>query len=580
MRLTKEAGFKRIYIVAQQDTASSWQIGSPDFPVPGKKHYYLESLLNLGDPWFQFITAAKRHGLEVYIRFKPYESGGVYSVPENRKTFLPYNTIEQLGGPGYGYPDFIYRHPEMRVKRLNYRKNTASITAVEFAWIAEEVPCRGDGGIIKTIGGSIEQTSVEHPQLYYSNDNRHYHMLDIPYREFIEKRMITKADGTGDALFDTPKRCRVIRFENLSLPDNASYLALRYGNNPNLKTIAFTMTKLYSGETELEYTASTIPRHRPMLLDDMSWTAYDGFDFRKDGFEFESIENIFWGEGWSSPIEGIGVARGKMEYMKGILCEGYPEVREYWLGRIRDFVNMGADGVNIRFRCHSGSVVDFASYGGNEPLLKRYRERCGTDCPIEAEKMMRVRGSYFMEFYEAAAEKLHADGKRIECDLQGDFCNPHLDFDFNHSGFWTLPKILPDWEKMIELSDHVTLDDFNFGRYSPEYASKIKDFAAQKGKSLHVHCYLQQGMDLNPEFLAGVQADSRITGIDIYEMVCVTNPDRPPEDRRGYFEVTPDGRIIINETIAERIFPLLNEAVAPGETCNIYLNSKGKEKKK
>lgn len=558
MRLTKEAGFKKIYLVAQQDNASAWQKDHPTVLPDGVPHYEFESFLNLGDPWFQYIRMAKKHGLEVIIRFKPYESGGAFSMPSDRRPYFPYNTLEQLGGKGYGYPDFIHRHPEMRVRRLNYRKEDRPVTSVEFVFFGESVRIRsGDQG--RMITCPLPETLHEPftgMELYYSVTNGKYTRLDVPCREFTEKRLIQKMDGSGNLLFNEPKLCRILQYENLRLPENAGYLAFRCASPEKFFTLPYTMMKLYSKGEEIDSTTCLIPRHKPFLMDNLEYIGDGPLDFRKNGFEFESIESVFRGDGMASPLEGIGLARGKMEYMKGILCEGYPEVRQYWLRRIREFIDMGVDGISIRFRCHSGSVLDFASYGGNEVLLEQYRKRYGSTDRIDGEKMMRVRGEFFLEFYEAASKMLHAAGKTIECDAQADFCNPHMDHDYNHVGFWTMPKIIPDYRKLTDLSDRMSLDDFNFGVYDPGCGAPLKEYAAASGKPFQVHCYLQQGNDLNPEFLAAVDADPRITGIEIYEMVCNRiggYQGYGKQELRGYFSVAADGSVEVNRATVDAL---------------------------
>lgn len=546
MRLIRQMGIRKIYLVAQQDTSSAWQKDHPSIYPPESKHYVMPSVLNLGDPWFQYVRLAKEEGLEVIIRYKLYESGGAFSLPDDVKPLLPYNLLPEVGGNGYGYPDFIYRHPQFRVKRLNHHPESRPITAAEFVFLAEPVDVRSIRNGEK-IHLDCSPESFEGLDFRYSIHNGPYTHLDVTPRIFTEPRIITRIDGSGEPLFPKPVLCQVLRFENLSLPENAGYVALRYDNPEKHFTLPFTMMKLYSGTEEITCTATHIPRHKPMLLDNMTFIGDGPLDFTRNGFEFDSIESIFWGDGVFNYDLGIGLARGKMEYMKGALCEAYPEVRDYWLRRIKTFIDMGADGISIRFRCHSCSNLDFAQFGGNAPLLERYRQLHGETDKIDPAKMMAVRGSFFLEFYEQARQLLHANGKTLECDAQADFCNPHFDIDYNHVGFWPMPKILPDWKRLIELSDTVTLNDYNHTRYTPEQGAPMKEYAASLGKKMQLHCYLQQGDDFNEEFLKGVQADPRITGIELYEMV------DPPAHGRGVFRVDEDSAVHVNPSIIERL---------------------------
>ena len=114
MRLTRQMGIRKIYLVAQQDTSSAWQKDHPTITPKGIRHYVMQSVLTLGDPWRQYIRLAKEAGLEVIVRYKPYETGGSFSLPDDVKPLLPYNLLPEVGGNGYGYPDFIYRNPHLR----------------------------------------------------------------------------------------------------------------------------------------------------------------------------------------------------------------------------------------------------------------------------------------------------------------------------------------------------------------------------------------------------------------------------------------------------------------------------------
>ena len=51
------------------------------------------------------------------------------------------------------------------------------------------------------------------------------------------------------------------------------------------------------------------------------------------------------------------------------------------------------------------------------------------------------------------------------------------------------------------------------------FCSRAFTAKQEKEKPLWVHCYLQQGHDLNKEFIKDVSKDSRITGLMLYEVV-------------------------------------------------------------
>ena len=244
-------------------------------------------------------------------------------------------------------------------------------------------------------------------------------------------------------------------------------------------------------------------------------------DFDQWGFEFDWYGGGIWfGEGWhNESVYGIG--RGKIMTMKGTHCEAYPEVRDYWLDQIETLIAMGYDGVDIRLQNHSGMVSDIASFGFNPPLIERYRESYGTD-PTGEEfdplKMMAVRGQFFQEFLEDAAALLHQNGRTLQIHLRHAHQEPRFSADFNELGFWAMPKIwLEDWKGVVDLADEVTIKDYYWGKYDPDKAREIKEYARSKGKPVWIHNYIGQGDGIRKDFIGAVDRDPNISGILLYE---------------------------------------------------------------
>lgn len=89
----------------------------------------------------------------------------------------------------------------------------------------------------------------------------------------------------------------------------------------------------------------------------------------------------------------------------------------------------------------------------------------------------------------------------------------------------------------LVLDDHATLYTiphsmikYYHNHYRPEMASQIKTYAKDQGKRVWVHCYIQQGRELNDAFFDAVEADDRIGGILLYEvadaLILATGPQR------------------------------------------------------
>ena len=207
--------------------------------------------------------------------------------------------------------------------------------------------------------------------------------------------------------------------------------------------------------------------------------------------------------------------------MKGTPCEACGEVRAYWLDWIDKCIEMGFDGIDLRLQNHSGMVSDYFSFGYNDEIVERYKEKFNADIlKDEAEplKIMETRGEFFTEFIEKASEKIHKENRKLQVHLRHCHEKPELSHLLNELGFWAMPKIwLKDWKKIIDLSDEMTLKDYHSNKYDPDKASKIKEYAGGQDKRVWVHCYVGQGKELNHDFFSDVENDAAAGGILLYE---------------------------------------------------------------
>ncbi|MNI20738.1 hypothetical protein D3C73_742310 [compost metagenome] len=278
--------------------------------------------------------------------------------------------------------------------------------------------------------------------------------------------------------------------------------------------------------------------------------------FTSNGFEFEWYGSGGWGHGWMrSPVYGI--ARGKMQYLKGTHCEAYPEVRAYWLEQVDKLLALGIDGIDLRLQNHSNMISDYIHYGYNEPIVAAYQQQYGVDIMLEAAdplSIMRIRGQFYQLFVDEAAKLIHERGKKLQIHFRDSFENPRLSSIYSELGFWAMPKIWPDWERLIELADEVTIKDYNWGSYDSTIAARIKDRAAALHKPLWVHCYIAQGDDLNAAFFDGVAQDDRVTGVLLYEMGHNPYANNVWD---GLLEVRPHGEVLMNPVVLGKIQDLM-----------------------
>jgi hypothetical protein len=590
MELLAAFDFRRVYLVVPPP-------GYPMFSNPWMDlirldnqagNHAAESILDVGDPTFEHVYEAHRAGLQVFSVMKPYEGGGGYTVPHGRKSLLASRSVSCIGGERCGLDSFLRENPHMRVMRRpdpSYGALASQrITEIRMTFCLDRIEERVGTDRFRVFESKPDDSIAGHPardvRIWESGDNGSFR----PYggRMTVEEGLVhaVPQDANGAPLFDSPRRCREVKLSGLDIGPESGYLAVTIGTDPDhLVAIPYSMITVRGEAGGVPVTCTPYVRSRCRRADDPSREAEEDannwFDatypatcdqkaemlsaFPRNGFEFEWYGSGAWGNGWTR-CACVGIARGKMTHMKGTHCEAYPEVREYWLEQVRKMLAMGFDGVDIRLQNHSGMVSDYASYGYNPPLLEAYRREHGAVIPeggVDPLAMMRIRGRFFLQFVRDAAEAVHREGRTLQLHLRNAFENPKLSSSFGELGFWAMPKVLPDWEAMVDLADEVTIKDYNFGSYHPELSTRIKDRVSQRGKPLWVHCYIAQGGDLNPGFFDGVSRDPRVSGVLLYEMGHNPYAANPWV---GLIEVKPHGEAVYNKEIHGKLVDILGYA--------------------
>jgi hypothetical protein len=530
-QLLASLGFKRCYVVVPPPGYvwfSSPFLGIAEAHNP-YGHHGLDSILHGGEAMFDTIREAHRAGLEIFAIMKPYEGGTGHTIPDGALPPVPRVCIPQVGGIGVGYDVFLEDHPEMRVMRrpiANYESLVDQpVRSIEMVFCLDEVTQTAPGWKIQRFASQPDSVVVEQPvkdiRLWTSADNGTYEPYTSSFEltERLEERQLF--DANGFALADGPSRCRVLTITGLAIPRERPYVAVELPDaEGELVTNPFSLITL-NGELGEVPTTCTDSLRGTLKPGDAPGAKKPLRAFAELGFEFDWHGSGMWGRGWRAS-RVYGIARGKYRYMKGTHCEAYPEVREYWLDQIDRLIDMGVDGVDIRVQNHSAMISDWAHYGYNPPLVEAYREAHGvdiTDHGADPEKLMRIRGEYFFEFLKETSSRLHAAGRTFQMHLRDGQEKPSLRSDHGHAGWWALPKIIMDWRKVTDLADEITIKDYNFGRYDRNIADGIKSRAHEAGKPVWVHCYIQQGPDLTPEFFSAVRRDERISGVLLYETI-------------------------------------------------------------
>lgn len=552
-----EMGISRVYAV----TSRPGIVGSSSAPNqwndPGDNASQTgASIIQSGDPNFEFVYACHQVGLEVIAVFKPYEGGGVSKgVDADLSNTLYYE--EAMSEYWTGYDTFISSHPEMRLVRKSNPQEEAiandTITKIEAAFMLDSYSYTTWWRRSKTSptinNWEVNKTPIK---LYVSKNNVDYIEYPGTYNVnfTIENRQYL--DENGWALFNGLSRCSVATIEGIEITSDYQCFALVMEDNSNRTIIAQSMIRAYNAKGEelpttigpyVRYKKGsyTIPSdfvwgdERTLACSDPEALKY----FEAWGFDFD-----YCGTGVNHSLKFnnayvYGVARGHFKYAKGTLCEVYPEVRQAWLDEIQSYLMMGYDGIEIRLQNHSFMLSDYAYYGFNEPIIQKYIELYGEDPSLSdtvsketAYRIALIRGDAFMEFFEAAAEMTHAAGKIFGFHMRSGMQNPSMDAVMQttlHKCFdLSMPKIvIRDWKAAIDLCDTITIKECFANDYSPTLNQQITEYAQSKGVKVWVTAYTQQAAYLdengvqvgecNSVFFNAVGKDENVDGIQLYE---------------------------------------------------------------
>lgn len=551
-QLLAKCGFKSINIVDPPIDDTEYAHSTKINFIPKKdndERFLTRSMSHFkGNKMRTAVKLAKASGLKVNAIFKPYEGGGCFTAPKGHKLIPERPQVDCLGGCT-SVTSFIAKHPEYRLKRIESKTNDRHlpVTSIECCFLLDKYEMtRANGKVIKTYprisDKEITQAKNYNAEIFVSDDNSSYRKLTVkPLVKYAVKKLTIK-DPNGFILKKSA-RCMVIKLSGINIENN--FLAVRFSKgNHRLLLIPYSMIKVKSGTKTLSTTISPTYRYQPNITDIYEKNPPKPGDFKSCGFEFAYAYVTGWRE-WDT----FGIARGKEPFIKGALCEAVPAVRKYWLDHIRKLIDYGCDGIDIRIFSHCSGIEDFANYGYNKEVVDKFRKTYGYKPRANKNdfiKLMKVRGKFFIRFVKDAVKLLHKNNRTLQFHLRHCLAKPSLGTFYHENGFWAMARVLPDWKKLVDLSDRVIISDNQNKRHlfceQKNVALPIKKYASLKGKELWAYCYLQQGKNFNRDFLNELAEDPHINGIYLYEVVY---NDR---EKDGILEVlNPDEVIVVKK---------------------------------
>ncbi len=526
-----EQGLKQIYFVPIPDTyavTDACQGSVLCDPSLDSDHMHRSVHATL-DPNLAFITACQKAGMDAIVLYKPYEGGGSVTAPTAANAQFSMGEFETLGGNALFSAVQSRDLSELLIASKPSSAADGEIVTLEIVFVNEMFTDQTSANQNTAYTPSEESEIV--PSVWVSKDNINYTLVqNCSYGITDGTRDFTDANGVSLG----KKACRTVEID-VSACTDVGYYAVSFENGNELYTVPFSMINGYDGAgnlvttTKAIYTrnphsesllsSSTVPsdyfwgsERSPISTDDP--TAYTAF--RAWGFEFQygGIGSNY-GDGWHNAYV-YGIAAGEQSVLRGNLSEASAAVREYWLGRIDRFYQMGASSVIVSLENSGGMIYDYTDYGFNDVYVQAYQNLYGVDIltsDFDYLNLMKLRGEFFTDFLREVAALADESGKKWGIELFSSFETPTLDSDLNSLCHYRMPKLVFDWKEAVDLCDTVLIKDYQFGTYSDTVASAIRSYAKEWNRQVIVMGYADCGADA--AFIADALSDPLNSGIAV-----------------------------------------------------------------
>ena len=490
------------------------------------------TLDTIGEPLKAVVPIAHKHGLEIYGVLKPYNTGASGSYPEGSPEPMP-NDIPRIGGSVLQVIPFLDRYPHTRLRRHS----------------PDTPPGLGNVPITKVRllkkDDSPTRVRKENLEVWTSPNNYRYERKDVSFdlAEAVEPAPREVRDYYGELVTAKGAPVRTLTLTGLSLTDRFILVTTNFTEGDgDFENTGMGMVEAYGDATD----------PLPIVVANRSSVWLRPRDFRTYGLEFDSGFGTLMATldedttvpkndtGWSSLQSGglIAFSRGKNEYLPGMACEVYPEVRKLWDGWIDRMLETGVDGIDLRISSHGNIVDEPWEYGFNEPVLDEYRRRYGEEPRgdgSDIDRISKIRGDHYTDFVRETSEKVRRAGKKMQFHMHTEAFRP----DPVHGQIMGFPPNLRfDWRSWLnqEWIDAITLRTSWFEAWEdrpdgPPNRSRLKtamdDAVVKEALNLtreldipaYLNRYLSRAVGLD-EYLSDMEAafhDPRLDGFDLYE---------------------------------------------------------------
>ncbi|MHC4873291.1 MAG: hypothetical protein ACYTFY_15715 [Planctomycetota bacterium] len=429
------------------------------FPYKGLMANAEQTFKNIGDFLPAALKIAHQLGLSFYAVYKPLDLGHEVIFPFGTPQAEKYGKMDAVGGRVSQVASSLVELSQMRLERHPadlVEKTTSPIHRIEiYSNNKKAMEFKSDG--IKIL---------------VSNDNYNYQPLKTAANfSVIEKENIY-----------------ILQLDDLNISE--LYLCLQCGQEEQQSSLENTLDKLIrifdKDGNEISFTYGLLSfedkcagfEKRGLELEEECVRKGYHFNYHgnalRDGYQQNENYSLDNDKGYAA------LARGKQQFVTGFLSPAYPQVRALWLKHIKECLDAGVDGVDLRVVNHNRNM-EWERYGFEEPVREEYLKRTGNNLLDENHDTSVHRQSlcdFYNDFYREASQLIHSQGKKCQAHISSQTMK--VSDQERYSNFEWGWK---DWIKE-DLVDEISLKDI-----LPEDYIKIKGAIGEKT----IACYCTPG---------------------------------------------------------------------------------------
>ncbi|OHB44037.1 MAG: hypothetical protein A2Y13_02230 [Planctomycetes bacterium GWC2_45_44] len=437
-------GVNRVHWIYYGKMSDGWW----DFAALGSGENALKTYENAGEIFNAAVQAAHEHNIEIYGLIKPFDMGLQWSYGEAAPEAKSKGKLQRIGGPVGWIANFPAEHRELIMSRRPDAYGPSK----------NKIFTRID--LVKEDDLSCD-LSADDIKLFISDDNTTYCLYNGPInrQDTIESYPVYTHTPSGQRRTDRTRKSRIIRLFNLEIKNK--YIAISISGRQ--RSFANSLVNLIHvfGETGEEKFLTFGLRLReddseismPFQLNGFEFDKYPGTPTAVFAGGFDAVRSTFILDSCDGVI---AIARGKEAGTLAALSPSFPETRQWWLSWVREILEAGADGIELRVRNHHSHLA-WGEYGFEIPVVNSFKQLYGVDIlktdDFDMAAFRRLRGEAYTQFYREAKQLVTAYGKHLGLHISGT-----MDTDPEQG---SAMNIHWDWRTWLKegLADSITLKD-------------------------------------------------------------------------------------------------------------------------